>query len=394
MTSVLEQSGNGERFARDKSTSASHTVELQHGFAGSDDGLTFPSLATTYGSNLDGKSGAVGNTFSNAISEAIDLSGGIRIQIAERTSTVEDGEVVVFASQGHIGGAVGRLGTHVLEGDAHRSLIANVDVSGSEAVDRNESAVQSSSRNDVGVRNVLRMGHADGDIATACDGLDRDVGRAALTDHAGAVKDTVLGDTNVRTRIGADGEVVHTDGQGGHVADGVFSGLDAERQNGTVTQSMVGLPVVEGAAVQFIAEGLGSIASQVTDEHHGSDGVVGVVSPHGIVEAHGGLFVGRHGAVMATSSTNTEVVVVEPVGRRAGTDVGIGSLVLGTHHGLTEAGACDAPVGRLAAVTHSEEVLVLVGQVVDIADGEARTSPAGVGTVSGVVGEADTGIQV
>ena len=37
---------------------------------------------------------------------------------------------------------------------------------------------------------------------------------------------------------------------------------------------------------------------------------------------------------------------------------------------------------------------MLVGQVVDIADGEARTSPAGVGAVGGVVGEADTSVQV
>ena len=237
------------------------------------------------------------------------------------------------------------------------------------------------------------MGHADGDIAAAGDGRDCDVGSAALTNHTCAIKDAVLGDTHIRTGVRVDGEEVHADGQGGHVADGVFGRLDAERQDGTITQGVVGLPVVKRAAVERVAEGLGGVAGQVADKHHGGDGVVGAVGPHGIIEAHGGLLVGRHGAIGTVRGANAEVVVVQPVGGGAGADVGISSLVLGTHHGLTEAGAADTPVGSLAAVTHGEEVLVFVGQVVDVAHGELRTSPAGVGAVGGVVSEADAFVQ-
>ena len=135
------------------------------------------------------------------------------------------------------------------------------------------------------------MGHADGDVAATGDGLDGDVGSAAFTHHAGTIEDTVFGDTNVGTRIGVNGEEIHADRQGGHVADGVFGRLDAEGQDGTITQGVVGLPVVKRAAVEGITQGLGGVAGQVADEHHGGDGVVGIISPHGIVEAHGGLFV-------------------------------------------------------------------------------------------------------
>ena len=99
-------------------------------------------------------------------------------------------------------------------------------------------------------------------------------------------------------------------------------------------------------------------------------------------------------AVGNAGGTNAEVIVIQPIGGRAGADVGVGSLVLGTDHGLTEAGTVDAPVGSLAAVAHGEEVLVDIGQVVDVAVGEAWARPTGVAAVGSVVGETDTGAQV
>ena len=47
----------------------------------------------------------------------------------------------------------------------------------------------------------------------------------------------------------------------------VFGRLHTEGQDGAVAQSVISLPAVERADVNIIAEGLGSIAGQVTDEH-------------------------------------------------------------------------------------------------------------------------------
>ena len=79
------------------------------------------------------------------------------------------------------------------------------------------------------------MCHTNRDIATAGDRTNLNVGSTALINHASTVKDTILADTHIGTRFGANGEEVYADRQGRHVADGVFSRLNAERQNGTVT---------------------------------------------------------------------------------------------------------------------------------------------------------------
>ena len=120
VTSVLERSHDGEGLARDKTTGTSHAVELQHGFASCDDCFAFPSIAATNSGDLDGESAAIGNTFSNAISETIHLNGGVRIKVVEGTYALDDGQVAVFAGESDVSRAIGGLRTHVLESDAHR----------------------------------------------------------------------------------------------------------------------------------------------------------------------------------------------------------------------------------------------------------------------------------
>ena len=81
----------------------------------------------------------------------------------------------------------------------------------------------------------MRVSHAHSDIATTENRSDRDVGTAALANHACAIQGAVFADADVRTGVSANGEVVHADGQGGHVADVVFGRLHTERQDGAVT---------------------------------------------------------------------------------------------------------------------------------------------------------------
>ena len=148
--------------------------------------------------------------------------------------------------------------------------------------------------------------------------------------------------------------------------------------------------------MHFVTKGLSCITGKKARIKNGIHCVIGIVRPNGIVAAHGGLFHGRHCSSLAGvnvgvdgSGTHAKLIVVVPSGVRARADIGEGTFVFSTHQSLSITSAI-SPVARLAAVTHGIEILVLIGQIGNIADGEARTRPAGLAAMSGVVGKADS----
>ena len=202
------------------------------------------------------------------------------------------------------------------------------------------------------------------------------------------MKHAVLTDGNIRTRFGAHLIGIHADGEDGHVADVVFGRLHTERHDGTVAQCVVGLPVVLVRNTALVAACMGIAHSEVAEERNGGNAIEFVVVPDGIIDTVSGLFVGRHLA-KHVGGTHAEIVVLIPIGAGAGTDVGVSALCVGTNHGLAEAGAVVTPVGSEAAVTHGEEGLAFVGEIVHVINGERRVGPTRLTTVGGVVDETD-----
>ena len=122
----------------------------------------------------------------------------------------------------------------------------------------------------------------------------------------------------------------------------------------------------------------GGITCKIASEKNGANGVVGVISPNGIITAHSGLFKGRHNAKLTRREvcvdgrgTHAKIIVVIPSRGRAGTDISVSAFVLGTSQHFTVTwGFVIAPVSGSAAVAHGQEILVLVGQIVDIINGK------------------------
>ena len=160
---------------------------------------------------------------------------------------------------------------------------------------------------------------------------------------------------------------------------------------------MIGLPIIGGRATAAATIGIVpsiSIAnSDVAEESHGRNGVVGVVHPNGVIHARGRVVdVGR--AAERVGGSHAKVIVFIPIGVRTRADIGIGGLVLATEHGLAIAWTTIvSKVARQAAVTHGKEILVGVGQLVHIAVGELRVRPLLMVAVGGVVDEAHAGAQ-
>ena len=151
------------------------------------------------------------------------------------------------------------------------------------AVHSDISAFKGSGRNRLNIRNTLRSGHADGDIAAGSDRGDRNLDSASLTDKSCAEKHTILADSHVRTRNSAHLIGLHADGEDGHVAHLVGSGLHTIRHNGTVTEDMVSLPIIKSFAMKLISKSLSGIAGKETDVKYRVYGVIGVIRPDGIV---------------------------------------------------------------------------------------------------------------
>ena len=266
--------------------------------------------------------------------------------------------------------------------------------SGRVAVHSDICAFKGSSWNCLDIGNAVGSSHADGDIATRGDRGNRNLHGTRWANKGNTMEHTVLTDGHVGTRNSTYFVCVHSDGENGHVADVIGGRLHTIRHDRAITQHMIGLPIIEGANMKFISKRLGGITSQIANVQNSIDSVVSIVIPNSIIAACSSLLNRRHGAISTAGRTYAKIIVVFPVGRRTRTNICIGTFVLGTHHGFTEGGTTNAPVSGLAAVAHGKEILVRIGQVVDIADGEARTSPAGVAAMGGIVSKTNTTAQI
>ena len=176
------------------------------------------------------------------------------------------------------------------------------------------------------------------------------------------------------------------------MANGVGCRIHAVRHDGTVTEHMVSLPIVGRVDAGLIIACMGITYSDIAEENDGRDRVVSVVHPNAVVNTSGR--VGQRGRLAKdVGSTYTEVIIFIPVGVGARSDVGISSLVLCTNHGLTETHGVVTEVARQAAVTHSKEILVGIGQLVHVGVGELGIIPHVVVAVGGIVDKTDTRAQ-
>ena len=141
--------------------------------------------------------------------------------------------------------------------------------------------------------------------------------------------------------------------------------IHAIRHDGAVAKHMVGLPVVKRSGAGLVVAGMGITHGEVAEEGDGRNGVVGFVHPNAVVNTSCRVLLGR-GLVHYRCGTHTKVIVFIPIGYGAGADIAVGGLVFATEHGLAEAGLAVAEVTRQAAVAHSQEILVGIGQGVHV----------------------------
>ena len=127
---------------------------------------------------------------------------------------------------------------------------------------------------------------------------------------------------------------------------------------------------------------------EVADERHGIQCVEAGVIKHGIVATRRSLCLCGH-LVHDRRCANTEIIILIPIGTRAGADVTESTFVGDSQKSLGKASSAIAPVGSQAAVTHGPQIFVVVGHRIDIADGEAGIGPTCFRTVGGVVDETD-----
>ena len=97
------------------------------------------------------------------------------------------------------------------------------------------------------------------------------------------------------------------------MAHGVGRRIHAVRHDGTITEHMVGLPIISGIGAGLITTCAGIANGNVAKESHGRDRVVGVIHPDAIVNASGRIC--QSGRLAEDiGSTYTEVVVFIPIG--------------------------------------------------------------------------------
>ena len=69
------------------------------------------------------------------------------------------------------------------------------------------------------------------------------------------------------------------------MADGVSGGLHTVRHDGTITEHMVRLPIVQRAGVGLITTRVGITHGEVAQENDGRNSVIGFIHPNAIVAA-------------------------------------------------------------------------------------------------------------
>ena len=197
VSDILEDGSHADSFTGDETSWSYAADEFQSGLTGGDDDFAFPCVAAAGSGGVDGEAGAVSNTSSDAVAETAQGNGGFSSEVVERSSAVDDGQVVVVAAQADVGGASSGIRADVLEGDVQVRLVADVSIGGSVAVNADVWAFQRSSRNSGKVRDLVDSSDADGHFAARGDRLNGDVGGARLVDGASAIEDAVLADTDV-----------------------------------------------------------------------------------------------------------------------------------------------------------------------------------------------------
>ena len=138
---------------------------------------------------------------------------------------------------------------------------------------------------------------------------------------------------------------------------------------------------------------MGIADGEVAEEDNGRNGMVSVVHPYTVVNTGRGV-VDVGCAAKSVGGAYTEIIVLIPIRVGARANVTVGSLVLGADHGFAEASrTIVSEVARQAAVAYGKEVLVGIGQLVDVAVGELGLIPHVVVAVGGVVDETDARAQ-
>ena len=159
---------------------------------------------------------------------------------------------------------------------------------------------------------------------------------------------------------------------------------------------MISLPIICGratAAAGGIVPCISIANGDIAQKSHGRNGVVGVIHPNGVVNACGTASLGGRVAE-GVGGTYAEIIIFIPISVGARADVGIGGFVLATDHGFAETGtSAVTEIARQAAIAHGQEILVGVGQGIDVAVGELRVRPLLMVTVGGVVHEAHARAQ-
>ena len=167
--------------------------------------------------------------------------------------------------------------------------------------------------------------------------------------------------------------------------------LGVVRHHGTVAEALIGSPIIFVCNTALVSIGMSVCHGHIAGKGHRVQGVHLCVVKHEVINTGCGL---RHSGSLAhrVGGAYTKIIILIPIGFRNGTDIAESTLVLGADHGLTVTGVITAvsKVAGQAAVTHGPEVLVGIGQCIDIVVGEVRTIPLLDVTVSGVVGKSDT----
>ena len=170
----------------------------------------------------------------------------------------------------------------------------------------------------------MGSGNANGDIATGVDRRNWDVGPARLIHKPGTDKLAIDANCHVGSRDGIHLKGFPSYGEDVHVAHIVGCRLYAIWHDGTIAQHMIAFPIILGVAVDAVSKGSSRVARKIAGKKDGTNGVVGVIPPDGIITAHSGLFVGWHNANLSIPEvcvddcgTHTKIIVVIPGGGRA-----------------------------------------------------------------------------
>ena len=165
--------------------------------------------------------------------------------------------------------------------------------------------------------------------------------------------------------------------------------IHAEWHDGTITQHVIGLPVIGGTRTSLIVASMSIANGQVAEKDDGRNRIVGVIHPNAVINTRGRVVDIGHLA-KSVGCTHTKVIVFIPIGYRTRTDIRIGSLVLATKHSLTEAGLAVTEITSQATITHSEEIFIGVGESIHLVLGQLRLRPRGLAAVGSVVDKAST----